>query len=288
MSSQPSRPVLRYHGGKYQAREWVISFFPPHKVYVEPFGGAASVLMAKPRSPVEIYNDLDERVVNVFRVLRDPEKAAELERRLRLTPWARAEWRDADAPAGEPVEAARRLIVRQMMSFGSSGIVRRRTGFRATTYRNRSQDYAKDWMRYPEAVAAFTERLRGVTIECEPALRVIERHDAPEALLYIDPPYPHATRSKVESSGHNGYRHELTDEMHRALGARLLQARAMVVVSGYACPLYDEELFPGWRREEKRAHANGQGRSVERREVLWINPAAAAALQPTLFDGGAA
>lgn len=75
-----TRPVLRYPGGKFKLAKWVISHFPGHDFYVEPFGGAASVLMSKPRAQGEIYNDLDGDVVNVFRVLRDPSQAQELER----------------------------------------------------------------------------------------------------------------------------------------------------------------------------------------------------------------
>jgi DNA adenine methylase len=70
-----TRPVLRYYGGKFRLADWIISMFPAHRFFVEPFGGAANVLMAKPRSFGEIYNDLDSEVVNVFKVLRDPRTA---------------------------------------------------------------------------------------------------------------------------------------------------------------------------------------------------------------------
>lgn len=100
--NKPTRPVLRYHGGKWKLAPWVIQHFPPHQVYVEPFGGAASVLMQKPRVEAEIYNDLDDDVVNIFRILRDPAMAAELRRRLELTPFARTELRDSYAPPPRP------------------------------------------------------------------------------------------------------------------------------------------------------------------------------------------
>ncbi len=86
------RPVLRYHGGKWKLAPWIISHFPPHRIYVEPYGGGGSVLMQKQRSYSEVYNDLWGVVVNVFRVLRDPSQAAELERVIRLTPFAREEF----------------------------------------------------------------------------------------------------------------------------------------------------------------------------------------------------
>ena len=65
-------------------------FRDPHRVYIEPFGGAASVLLQKPRSYAEVYNDLDGEVVNLFRVTRDT--GEELQRVLALTPFAREEY----------------------------------------------------------------------------------------------------------------------------------------------------------------------------------------------------
>jgi DNA adenine methylase len=86
---QVQRPILRWHGGKWMLADWIISHFPHHRIYTEAFGGAGSVLMQKPRCFAEVYNDLNQDVVNLFRVLRHDSQAKDLERALRLTPFAR-------------------------------------------------------------------------------------------------------------------------------------------------------------------------------------------------------
>src|SRR5882757_5330119 len=99
-----TRPALRYHGGKWLMAPFIIRHFPAHRIYVEPFGGGASVLIRKARSYAEIYNDLDDEVVNVFRVLRD--QGPQLREALQLTPFARSEYVMAGESSEDPVEQA--------------------------------------------------------------------------------------------------------------------------------------------------------------------------------------
>jgi DNA adenine methylase len=267
------RPVLRYHGGKYRLAPKIIAHFPPHRIYVEPFGGAGSVLMRKERSQAEVYNDLDGEVVNVFRVLRDPALAARLVSLLDLTPWAREEFELCYEPATDPVERARRMIARSFMAHGSTARRLNRTGFRAKNYR-RNQTGAGDWRSYPEAVPAFVERLRAVTIERRPALEVIAQQDDGETLFYCDPPYMHAVRTALTHKGGANdccYAHEMTDDDHRELIGALRQVAGMVVLSGYRNALYDD-LLADWDLIEIDALADG---GQARIECLWLNAAAA-------------
>lgn len=265
--TEPRRPVLRWHGGKWLLAPWIISFFPKHQVYVEPFGGAASVLLRKDRAYAEIYNDLDETVVGLFRVLRS-DRAGELIDALRLTPFARDEFMEAYEPADDEVERARRLIIRSFMGFGSNGH-NRSTGFRANSNRSGTTP-AHDWVNYPDSLATVVERLSGVTIENKDAKAVMAQHDAPTTLHYVDPPYVFETRSDLSKD----YAHELSDDDHSELLTFLRGLRGMVVLSGYPSALYDDAL-PDWRRIERKALADG---AKERTEVLWINPAAGEAI----------
>ena len=267
---------MRYHGGKYRLAQWVLGFFPAHRIYVEPFGGAASVLLAKPRSFAEVYNDLDEDVVNVFRVLRNPRQATRLRALLELTPWSRREFFGAYEHHPDPVERARRAIVRAFMAHGSTCRRANRTGFRAKNYR-RNQTGAADWSTYPNALASFTERLRRVTIEARPANEIIRQQDTTDTLFYVDPPYVLGTRAvRCQSDRDRAYVHDLDDDGHRALADVLHSVAGTVVLSGYPCPLYDEELYADWERHERPHLADG---ARPRTEVVWLNPACSRALE---------
>lgn len=273
------RPALRYHGGKWRLAPWIISHFPEHSVYTEPFGGGASVLLRKPRAYAEVYNDLDGEVVDYFRVLRDSEASARLQHALLTTPFARDEFNAAYEPTDCLVERARRLLIRSFMGFGSDGFnVAVKTGFRAASNRSGTTP-AHDWARYPANIAALARRMSGVVIENRPALDIMRQHDSERTLHYVDPPYVHETRSAKSRRGgvrYHAYRHEMDDSQHEELLRALRRLKGCVLLSGYATPLYDD-MLADWRRVERHALADGARARIE---VLWLNPTAPA---PDIF-----
>lgn len=281
-----TRPPLRYLGAKFLLAPWIISFFPKRDLYVEPYGGSASVMVRMQRSSAEIYNDLDDDLVNLFRVLQDPLAGARLIELLELTPFARTEWKLAYEPVQDPVEKARRLLIRSFMGHSSiASRADRTTGFRPTNLTANTEP-AVGWNNYPDALRQVITRFGKVAIESLPATDLIIQRDSPRTLFYIDPPYVHSTRSqkKTRVSPSNGYRHELDDADHERLLEILLQIEGMVVLSGYDNPLY-ERMLGGWTQAEKVAQTDGGGMKVEK---LWINPAAVSAgalhqPHPTLF-----
>jgi DNA adenine methylase len=281
-----TRPALRYHGGKFRLAPWLMQFFPPHGCYVEPFGGAAGVLLQKPRVYAEIYNDLDGEIVNFFRVVRDPALRADLIEACRLTPYAREEFDQSYEPTDDPLERARRTCIRAAMGFGSAGATKATTGFRTDT-RRKYGTAQHNWAEYPAALGPIGERFAGVLIENRDAIEVIQSHDGPDTLHFVDPPYVHETRH-MRNKG--GYRHELDDAGHERLLQALAVVDGMVVLCGYATELYDAALR-GWQRHETRARiSGGRGTSI-RTEVVWLNPVCSEALQRSsggLFAGVAA
>jgi DNA adenine methylase len=266
----PTRPIVRYHGGKWKLAPWIISYFPEHKTYVEPYGGGGSVLIRKERSYAEIYNDLDSEIVNLFRVAR--EKGSELLEACILTPFSREEFDLSYLPSDNQLEQARRTVVRSFMGFGSASVSKQKSGFRANSNRSGTTP-AHDWANYPEALRFVLERLQGIVIENRDAIDCMNHHDSAETLMYVDPPYVLSTRY-MENKTHC-YKHELQDDDHTRLAKYLHSVKGMVILSGYPCELYDDVLYKGWTRIERKAFADG---AKERIEVIWMNDACADAL----------
>jgi DNA adenine methylase len=263
------KPPFTYFGGKTAIAERIADLLPPHEHYIEPFAGSLAVLLAKPRSPMETVNDLDGELMNFWRVLRD--HPAELERACVLTPHSRAEYLACYEPAEDDLERARRVWVN--LTQGRGGQMRR-TGWRFY------QDPRGSHSSMPEYLAAYCGRLApaasllaGVSLECKPALDIISEYGRhTETLIFADPPYLGSLRTLNHGRSRGpDYTHDLrTDSEHRELLETLTAARAAVVISGYASPLYDDLLCTWFRRELVTQTGNG-GSDRERTEVIWSN-----------------
>ncbi len=256
--------ALIYPGGKVKISSWVISFFPRHKIYVEPFGGAAGVLLNKAPSPLEVYNDLNSDLVNFFRVLRDKEKAAELIRRLKLTPYAREEYCSFyPMPEGDDIERARALIVRAGMGIGPCGAISANsTGFAAETKKIKKR--AKGFVNRVEKMSEIAERFRSVVIEHRDALELIPHYDSPDTLWYMDPPY----------NCRYSFRYRASVDQEAMLAA-FKKVSGYVVLSGYMSELYADELA-GWHVETRANQTFGH---KNKEECLWLSPRTWDALQ---------
>lgn len=301
MSAPPYRPLpppVPYFGAKGKLAPRIVALFPPHQHYVEPFMGSLAVLLAKPPSTMETVNDLDQHLVTFFRVLRD--RTNDLERVCALTPHARADFRQAETLSGvdDDLERARRVWVQ--LTQGRAGKIRdaggpdptmNRTGWRCnvregtgTSWRSRVDTQVGSIQvvldRSLRRFAPTAERLRRVSLECLPALDVIERYGhSPDVLLYVDPPYLADTRSARDA-----YRIEMPHpEQHRELAAALRAVKAAVVLSGYRSPLYDE-LYDGWYVEEIPTQTPQGGAGKATCEVLWANRPLGGRVQGSLWD----
>lgn len=256
-----------WYGGKYSHLDWLLPLLPRTQHFCEPFGGSAAVLINRPPSPVETYNDLDGGVVNFFRVLR--EQKEELTEAIGLTPFAKAEYEQAldySDPTVSDLERARRFYVcaRQtrtgLAQKGSKG----RWAHCLLTSRAGMAGAVSRWLGSVEDLPEIAQRLLRVQIEHAPALEVIKRYDSEETLFYCDPPYPHSSRGDK-----NAYAHEMTEYQHRELAEVLKGVKGKVALSSYHCELNDE-LYGEWNFVEapqKSIHSTKDSRV----EVLWAN-----------------
>lgn len=259
-------PVLKYYGSKFRIADWIISHFPQHRHYVEPFGGAANVLLVKEPSRLETYNDLDKGLVNFFRVLR--QRPDDLIRVINLTPWSRSEYEFClfEPDSQDPIENARRLYFRLWMCF--QGTLKAHKGnFRR--HKSGKRSVVSD-VKTEDLIAA-SKRLRLVQIENRDAFKLMSEFDSPDSLFYLDPPYVFSTRTTKKA-----YSFEMTDDKHREFAELICGLKGFVVLSGYPSGLY-EGLFDqnGWRRVEKETMTTGH---TKRTECLWLSPRTAAAL----------
>jgi DNA adenine methylase len=255
-----SNPVLKYYGSKFRLAKWIIGHFPAHRHYVEPFGGAANVLLVKEPSRLETYNDLNDHLVNFFRVLR--ERPDELIQQINLTPYARKEFEFciSDAPCDEPIEKARRLYFRLWMSYQSS-MVQSKGNWRRHVNGRRS--VTKDIN--PTNLFQAAMLLKNVQIEHRNAFQLIREMDSSDTLFYLDPPNIASTRVMKKA-----YSHELTNEKHREFAELLYGLKGFVIVSGYPSEIYKEWFEDkGWKRVDKEALIMSGG---HRTECLWLSP----------------
>lgn len=260
------KAIFRYPGSKWSMAQWIISHFPEgyeRMIYLEPFAGSLAVFFNKNPGAVETVNDLDSDIFNLFMVLRDhPE---ELKRKLSLTPYSRQEYDLSFEPCEEPVEKARRFMVRTTQAIGA------KLGGGKCGWRNHKQmkigGTACKWGGITETLDLAAKRLRGdtthlVQIEHRDAIELIAKYDTPDALIYLDPPYLRSTRRSGRL-----YLHEFTVAQHEQMLALAVKSRAKIIISGYDNDLYDSFLA-GWRKD----HIMSQTTSTEmRQETIWMN-----------------
>lgn len=250
------KAILKYPGAKWRISDWIISHFPEHKVYLEPFFGSGGVFFNKQPSYIETINDINGEVVNLFRVCREHPK--ELARVIEFTPFAREEFQNCKDTAYDTVEQARRTLVRYHQSFGTCNSSK-------NSWRN-VQTYggprcATMWNDLPEIIVSCCERLKNAQIENTDAVTLISRYNDERTLIYCDPPYLRSMRKR------NMYKYEMDDSKHEELLQEIIKSKSMVVISGYDNEMYNEYL-KDWNTDLLRTTAQ---MGLPRTEKIWTN-----------------
>lgn len=267
--------LVSYVGGKGRQLNELLPLIPRTRCYVEAFGGGASVLLNRERSDIEVYNDLNGNLVNLFRVVKDREKFAQFERLVELTLWAKDEFAEALRVLYSGVEATdvtRAWAFYTIQNMGISGKLHRSVGNWSRATQGDGAPNVERWWKRLEKFDAIHRRLLGVQVDSQPAMECIKYWDSPETTFYLDPPYVLDTRK-----GAKYYDYEMEDEEHVELVDTILAVQGPVVLSGYEHPLYDRLVEAGWQVWRYPASASmtvSADEKPKRVEVVWRNPQA--------------
>lgn len=257
----------------------LLPLIPESKVYVEVYGGAASILLAKKIVPIEVYNDLDGNLVNLFRALQDPARFEKLKHRLLYTLYSRAEYLKAikilRSPGADENDRAWAFYVAQnQIVSGVAEWTPRRWARTKTTKRGMADNTSK-WCTRQTLFDWWHERLMRVQIEQKDALELIPDWDGKDTVFYLDPPYVQSTRTS------GNYICDVDDVHHHELVRLLLGVKGAVILSGYENELYADLENASWRKSQFKTRINasvnregGKRKKSARYEVVWRNPRA--------------
>ena len=238
---------------------------PEHTTFVDVFGGSGIVLLNKPKSPIEVYNDIDTGLYSLFSVLRDELLSECLSELCKRTPYSRDEFKNSKILDEVSIlENARRSMVRYNQSFSGNGHIF------STTIKDVSAGIASSvrrWQRRINAIPAATNRMQDVIVENADYKEILQRYDTTETLFYCDPPYHMSTRD-----GKNRYIHEFKLKDHDDFIDICLSRTAKVIVSGYACKPYERFESAGWKRIDHQKVCLASKNRQYRTESLWISP----------------
>lgn len=252
------KSFLRYPGSKWNLANKIVELLPKHKTYLEPYFGSGAVLFTKEPSAIETVNDLNDDVVNLFKVIQ--QEPAALAEKIFLTPYSRKIYDKAwEIRPENEIDKALNFVIRSVMSHGFRNI--EKSGWKMDI-NGRERAYAvKHWNDLPELVQEMTLRLKQVQIECRPAIELIEKYSREDVCMYVDPPYVLSTRTRKQ------YTVEMEDREHEELLDILNHSKAKIILSGYDSDLYNKRLS-NWGRAEFTATAE---KGLPRLEILWMN-----------------
>lgn len=258
--------LVTYFGGKGQMLHWLIPLLPVGNYhFIDAMCGAANVAL-NVRYPLITVNDINEEMINLFRVLR--EDFDEFCRLVYFTPFSRKELINIleAEPTEDRIERARRYFARCQMGYGANGSQNNHKGMGFEYKPYPSAYYRVDgWNDKLEKLRDVVDRMRHFQIESVNVIDLIKKVDRKDTVIYLDPPYVLSTRKSKKR-----YIHECEDDFHTELLTAAKEAKhAFIAISGYENDLYNE-ILNGWHVTKSPENRTNTGK-VPRVEVLWTN-----------------
>lgn len=266
------RPPFKYYGGKFYLSKWIASLLPKHKKYVEPFGGAASVLLNKPISEIEIYNDLNLSITHLMVHIRDHlDDLVEILRNIKCDEQVFYEWKNRICE--EPIDQAVKIFVLYRMSRGGSGITFSKS---SRSYRGVSENVSS-WNSSIDNLTLISERLQSVQIYSKNAIDLLKENDDSKTIFYLDPPYVSSSRRSFSKENQrfelgSVYQIEMDDKQHQELLEQCLKSNSMIVISGYESEMY-KDMLSSWNSTSKETylHSSASKKKSKAKEMVWAN-----------------
>jgi DNA adenine methylase len=246
----------------------LVGLLPRHHTFISVFGGSGADILGKAPSLLEVYNDLDHDLFNLFSVLRDRKEADELIRRVRSTPYSRETFGEAKKLLRDPNS--------DRVSRAWATVACANQGHVGAHFSSPSHSWgyfvqprgAPRWFRLCDTLDRVVRRFSRVILECSSWEKILDRYDSNSALFFVDPPYVISTRVGNKAQ----YRHELTEDDHGRLLRSIKTLSGGVMISGYDHPLYNDELRT-WTRIvfDKVCSTSPKNEKPRRVEIVWTN-----------------
>ncbi|WP_417522225.1 DNA adenine methylase [Marinobacter sp.] len=248
-------PIIKWMGGKRRLADRILPLYPSHECYVEPFAGGAALFFMKPASEVEVINDINGELINLYRVVQN-----HLEEFVRQFKWALSsrqvfKWlQDTRPETLTDIQRAARFYYLQQSAFG--GKITGQTYGTATT-----QAPGLNLLRIEESLSAAHLRLAQTYIENLPWDECVRRYDREHTLFYLDPPYWLT----------EGYGVDFPWAQYRLMAKLLKEIKGKAIVSLNDHPDV-REVFAGYHFEATDIrYTVGSGKGSEAKEVLIFN-----------------
>jgi len=218
---------ITYYGGKQTLLKYLLPLIPQHKMYCEPFFGGGAVFFAKPKSEVEVINDINGEIVNFFKVIKT--KFPELQSEIKSTLHSRELYRKAMVVYEHPdlfTDVKRAWALWVLTNQGFAGMIGS-WGFGKDDSKEAALANKRDLF-----TKEYEDRLTKVQVENNNAIKVINRCDDKETFIYADPPYIGSDQGHYKGYSESDYR-ELLDTLAKVKGKFLLSSYPSKILSTY-------------------------------------------------------
>ena len=259
-----AKKLIPYYGGKSYLLKPLLQLLPKHKVYVEVFGGGATLLFNKPPSEVEVYNDINPQLCILMNVVKDPTLFPKFYEEIVKLPYTKEvflHYRELlKDPTINKVQQAVATFVVYRMSWGSKG--------QTFNYNHPKRNKTKTWENLKKELPFYHKRLQNVTIENTSFENIFQKYDTPTTFFYCDPPYVEEKRK----SKNKVYTYEMTLSDHQRLVESLQQVQGMVILSAYWHDVYQPLVDKGWIKLTQKVKCWVDYQEGLREETLLLSP----------------